>query len=63
MAHNWLIRTAEVGLFGGLLIHIIQGLSLSLSNQTKERKNTEPAPAMPTANGILGAWASWEVYF
>lgn len=38
MAHNWLIRTAEVGLFGGLLIHIIQGLSLSLSNQTKRKE-------------------------
>ena len=38
MAHNWLIRTAEVGLFGGLLIHIIQGLSLTLSNQTKRKE-------------------------
>lgn len=38
MSHNWLIRTAEVGLFGGLLIHIIQGLSLTLSNQTKRKE-------------------------
>ena len=40
MAHNWLIRTAEVGLFGGLLIHIIQGLSLTLSNQTKRKEKS-----------------------
>lgn len=38
MSHNWLIRTAEVGLFGGLLIHIVQGLSLALSNQTKRKE-------------------------
>jgi succinate dehydrogenase/fumarate reductase cytochrome b subunit len=29
----------------------------------KGKKNTEPLPAMPTANGTLVAWESWEVYF
>ena len=38
MAHNWLIRSAEVGLFAGLLIHIIQGLALTFSNQTKRKE-------------------------
>ena len=35
LSHNILMRLAEVGLFGGLIIHIFQGLSLTLSNNKK----------------------------
>jgi succinate dehydrogenase / fumarate reductase, cytochrome b subunit len=35
MGTNWLIRTAEIGLFAGLLIHIIDGLILWKSNSEK----------------------------
>ncbi|MBP6386416.1 MAG: succinate dehydrogenase cytochrome b subunit [Pseudarcicella sp.] len=35
MAHNWLIRAAEVGLMLGFIIHIIDGLLLWKSNAAK----------------------------
>jgi succinate dehydrogenase / fumarate reductase, cytochrome b subunit len=34
MSHNWLIRVLELGLFGGLLAHIIQGLLLWKQNNS-----------------------------
>jgi len=37
MSHNWLIRTLEVGLFLGFILHIIQSLILTLENK-KARK-------------------------
>lgn len=33
MAHNPLIRVMEIGLFGGLILHIIQALVLTLANK------------------------------
>jgi len=33
MAHNWLIRAMEVVLMGGLLLHVIQALLLTLENK------------------------------
>lgn len=61
MGHNWLIRTAEVGLFGGLLLHILQGFSLTISNQNK-RKTKYSASAGNTNSkwysrsmGVLGS--------
>ncbi len=33
MSHNWIIRFLEIGLFAGFILHIIQGYSLTLSNQ------------------------------
>ena len=33
MAHNPLIRIMEIGLFGGLILHIIQALVLTLANK------------------------------
>lgn len=33
MAKNWLIRAAEIGLFAGLLWHIIQGYQLTVANR------------------------------
>ena len=32
MSHNWVIRVMEIGLFAGLLAHIIQGLLLWKQN-------------------------------
>lgn len=32
MSHNWIVRILEIGLFGGLLLHIIQGLLLWKQN-------------------------------
>ncbi len=37
MGHNWFIRAAEIGLFVGLLWHIVQGIWLTFDNQ-KRRK-------------------------
>ena len=36
MSHNWIMRFLEIGLFAGLLLHIIQGLML-WSQNTKAR--------------------------
>jgi len=33
MAHNWLIRTMELVLFLGLILHIVQALMLTLANK------------------------------
>jgi len=35
MAHNWFIRTTEILLFVGLLLHIVQGLYLVFDNRKK----------------------------
>ncbi len=35
MGANWVPRILEIGLFAGLIIHIIQGLALELSNRSK----------------------------
>ncbi|MBV9988736.1 MAG: succinate dehydrogenase cytochrome b subunit [Chitinophagaceae bacterium] len=35
MGGNWVPRVLEIGLFAGLLLHIIQGYMLSFSNQSK----------------------------
>jgi succinate dehydrogenase / fumarate reductase, cytochrome b subunit len=32
MSHNWVIRVLEIGLFAGLLLHIVQGLKLWRQN-------------------------------
>ena len=32
MSHNWIMRFLEIGLFSGLILHIIQGLSLWIQN-------------------------------
>lgn len=33
MSHNWIVRFLELGLFAGLIIHIIQGYLLTLQNR------------------------------
>ncbi len=37
MGENFFIRTAEIGLFLGLILHIVQGLKLTASNNTKRK--------------------------
>ena len=60
MAHNWFIRLAEVGLIGGLLIHIVQGLSLTLDNMKKRNNKYGAAPKRSNSTwysrsmGLLG---------
>ncbi len=50
MSHNWIVRFLEVGLFAGLILHIIQGLMLWKQNndarpigyyQNKANKNSK----------------------
>ena len=36
MSHNWIMRFLEIGLFGGLILHIIKGLTVWIQN-TKAR--------------------------
>ncbi len=39
MGNNWVPRVLEIGLFGGLLLHIFQGYSLELANRSKRAVN------------------------
>src|SRR5438128_465559 len=34
MSHNWIVRFLEVGLFAGLILHMIQGLVLWKQNRS-----------------------------
>ena len=43
MSHNWILRIMEVGLFAGLILHIIQGLLLW-------KQNTAARPVKYTVN-------------
>lgn len=53
MGTNWLIRTVEVGLFLLLLVHIVQGLSLTFSNSGKRK-----AKYNTTAGNANSKWYS-----
>ena len=39
MSHNWIVRFLEIGLFAGLIMHIIQGLVL-----WKQNRSARPVP-------------------
>jgi succinate dehydrogenase / fumarate reductase cytochrome b subunit len=60
MSHNWIMRFLEIGLFAGLIAHIIQGLSLTFQN--KKARPVEYYFNQPSKNskwysrsmGILG---------
>lgn len=60
MAHNWLIRFLEIGLFLGFILHIIQSLILTIEN--KKARKTGYAVSNANANskwysrsmGLLG---------
>jgi succinate dehydrogenase / fumarate reductase cytochrome b subunit len=53
MSHNWVIRIMEIGLFAGLLLHIIQGLIL-----WKQNKAARPVKYAVTDNNKNSTWYS-----
>lgn len=53
MSHNWVLRIMEVGLFAGLLLHIIQGLIL-----WKQNKAARPVKYAVTDNNKNSTWYS-----
>jgi len=60
MSHNWIMRFLEVGLFAGLILHIIQGLMLwSQNNKARPvryavNKSSENSTWYSRSMGILG---------
>lgn len=61
MGHNWLIRTAEIGLFVGLLWHIVQGIWLTFDNQKRRKAKYGASPGNANSKwysrsmGLLGS--------
>lgn len=48
MSHNWIMRFMEVGLFVGLILHIVQGLMLT--NQNNQARPVDYAYNQPSKN-------------
>lgn len=48
MSHNWIMRFMEVGLFVGLILHIVQGLMLT--NQNNKARPVDYAYNQPNKN-------------
>jgi succinate dehydrogenase / fumarate reductase cytochrome b subunit len=61
MAKNWLIRAAEIGLFAGLLWHIIQGFQLTIANRKSRTAKYSASPGNANSKwysrsmGLLGS--------
>ena len=61
LSHNWLMRLAEVGLFVGLILHMIQGLMLWAQNNAKRPVKYAVNPGNATSKwysrsmGLLGS--------
>jgi succinate dehydrogenase / fumarate reductase cytochrome b subunit len=53
MSHNWILRFVEVGLFAGLILHIIQGLLL-----WKQNKAARPIGYYQNKPGKNSTWYS-----
>lgn len=53
MAHNWLIRTMEIVLFLGLILHIVQSLMLTLQN-----RKARPVPYFKFDGAANSSWYS-----
>ncbi len=53
MAHNWLIRTMEIVLFLGLILHIVQSLMLTLQN-----RKARPVPYYKFDGAANSSWYS-----
>ena len=53
MAHNWLIRTMEIVLFLGLILHIVQSLMLTLQN-----RKARPVPYYKFYGAANSSWYS-----
>lgn len=60
-SHNWILRLIEVGLFAGLILHIVQGLMLTAQNNSKRPVKYAVNPGNATSTwysrsmGILGS--------
>jgi succinate dehydrogenase / fumarate reductase cytochrome b subunit len=61
LSHNWIMRLVEIGLFFGLILHIIQGLMLTFQNNSKRPVKYAVNPGNATSAwysrsmGILGS--------
>ncbi len=61
LSHNWLMRLAELGLFVGLILHIIQGLMLWSQNNAKRpvkyavNPGNATSPWYSRSMGLLGS--------
>lgn len=53
MGSNFFIRTAEIGLFAGILLHIVQGLML-----WADKKKRRPVAYDKTAGNVTSTWYS-----
>ena len=61
LSHNWIVRFLEIGLFVGLFAHIIQGIVLTMQNNSKRPIKYAINPGNATSKwysrsmGILGS--------
>lgn len=53
LSHNWIIRFLEIGLFVGLIAHIVQGIMLTLQNNSKR-----PVKYAVNAGNATSTWYS-----
>lgn len=53
LSHNWIVRFLEIGLFVGLFAHIIQGLMLTMQNNSKR-----PVKYAVNAGNATSKWYS-----
>ncbi len=60
MSHNWIVRVLEIGLFVGILVHVIQGFMLWSMNAKSRKINYNVQPGNATSKwysrsmGLLG---------
>ncbi|MCC6448667.1 MAG: succinate dehydrogenase, partial [Chitinophagaceae bacterium] len=60
LSHNWIIRFLEIGLFAGIIAHVIQGIMLERSNRSKRKIAFDVKPGNATSKwysrsmGLLG---------
>jgi succinate dehydrogenase / fumarate reductase cytochrome b subunit len=53
LSHNWIVRFLEIGLFAGLIAHIVQGFALTLQNNSKR-----PVKYAVSAGNATSTWYS-----
>ena len=61
LSHNWIVRFLEIGLFVGLIAHIVQGLMLTIQNNSTRKTKYAVSAGNATSKwysrsmGILGS--------
>ncbi len=61
LSHNWIVRFLELGLFVGIILHIVQGLMLTAQNNSKRPVKYAVNPGNATSKwysrsmGVLGS--------